>query len=94
MFVIYSRTFCSGCDTAKAFLNQENLEYEVKNIETDLDARTEFKALFPSALSVPKIVQIGGDADHLIETLEELYAIVKGGDAYPDDSGLPTVANI
>lgn len=83
MFTIYSRTVCSGCDTAKTLLDQHGENYIVKNIETDLDARAEFKELFPTARSVPMITYVDMSMTSMlpitptkITTLEDLYKFV------------------
>lgn len=80
MFTIYSRTTCAGCDTAKTLLDQHGENYIVKNIETDLDARAEFKELFPTARSVPMIVYEDVSTFVItyekITTLEDLYKFV------------------
>lgn len=79
MFTIYSRTVCSGCETAKTFLTQENEDYIVKNIETDLDARKEFQTYFPTARSVPMIICNEFDNETVkLTSLEQLYTFVKG----------------
>lgn len=78
MFIIYSRTVCSGCDTAKAFLTMKGEEWRVENIETNVDARKDFKMYFPNAKSVPKIIHYDGEQSlTAIDTLEELEAFVR-----------------
>jgi mycoredoxin len=37
--VMYSTTFCGDCRAAKAFLDQNNIEYTSVNIEDDDEAR-------------------------------------------------------
>ncbi len=38
MIVIYSKNNCPACERAKALLKSKNIEFEVKNIDNDLDA--------------------------------------------------------
>lgn len=35
---VYSKNNCPACDRAKALLTSKNLTFEVKNIDSDLDA--------------------------------------------------------
>lgn len=36
--IVYSKNNCPACERAKALLKSKNIEFEVKNIDTDLDA--------------------------------------------------------
>ena len=53
MLTIYSKTQCPNCVNAKNFLKAKGIEFEEKNIETDLEAR-EF-ILEAGHRSVPQI---------------------------------------
>ncbi len=36
--IVYSKNNCPACERAKALLKSKNIEYDVKNIDKDLDA--------------------------------------------------------
>jgi glutaredoxin len=36
--IVYSKKNCPACERAKALLTKNGVEFEVKNIDTDLDA--------------------------------------------------------
>lgn len=36
--IVYSKNNCPACERAKALLKSKNIEFEVKNIDNDLDA--------------------------------------------------------
>lgn len=52
---IYTTSTCTYCDAAKRYFTSNDIEYEERNVQTDLDARAEFQAL-TDVMAVPLIV--------------------------------------
>ncbi len=61
--VVYSKTICPYCTSAKQFLKNNDIEYVEKNLDDD-EERTAFYASYPGVRSVPQIFldgeRIGG----------------------------------
>jgi glutaredoxin len=38
MLTVYTKNNCAACDRLKAKLKQKNIEFEIKNIDLDLDS--------------------------------------------------------
>jgi glutaredoxin 3 len=61
--IIYSKTICPYCTSAKNFLKSNDIAFEEKNLDDD-DERTAFYANYPGVRSVPQIFldgeRIGG----------------------------------
>ena len=52
--VIYSKSNCPNCTTAKQLLKSKGLEYEEKNVE-DVSAWAELKNRYPDGRQMPQI---------------------------------------
>jgi glutaredoxin len=65
LFEIYGRNNCVWCDRAKELLTSYGLEFEYANIEESEAARAEFKRLWPTARTVPQIIE-WSDGDTIV----------------------------
>lgn len=61
MFIIYGTSTCVWCDRAKEFLTERKEEFEFRNVEVNVSARSEFMNLFPGVKTVPQIITPDGD---------------------------------
>jgi glutaredoxin 3 len=52
--VIYSKSNCPNCTTAKALLNSKGIGYEEMNLD-DVDRFVEFQLCYPEAKQMPQI---------------------------------------
>jgi len=52
--VIYSSSTCAYCVTAKDYFKDQGIDYEEKNVSTDIDARKELMA--KGHMGVPVII--------------------------------------
>jgi glutaredoxin 3 len=72
--VIYSKSNCPNCTTAKALLNSKGIGYEEMNLD-DVDRFVEFQLCYPEAKQMPQIFirrqRVGGLAG-LQAALKEL----------------------
>lgn len=69
--IVYSKQTCPYCSLAKSLLNEKEVEFEIRDIEMDSKAKSEFDA--HGARTVPQIVVdgkwLGGYSD--IAALDE-----------------------
>jgi len=56
--VIWTQTKCSACETAKKIMEQMQIPYETKNIDSEATKQL-FFITFPAARTVPQIVVDG-----------------------------------
>lgn len=70
---IYTKKTCSYCVEAKKLLNEKNIKFDEKRIDTDTNLRSELLNLVPNVRTVPQIFvdnkHIGGYTD-LVEFLD------------------------
>lgn len=73
--VIYTKSNCPNCTTAKALLKSKGLEYEVHDIEQDFEKAQHLKVMHPEARQMPQCFisgqRVGGLAG-LQQALKEL----------------------
>jgi glutaredoxin-like YruB-family protein len=55
--VVYSSNTCPHCTTAKDYLKEKGVEFEEKNVTTDMDARKELMSM--GYMGVPIIIVDG-----------------------------------
>lgn len=53
--LIYGKNKCIWCDRAKNLLEENNVEYDYRNIEDEPKYREEMRDKLPTAMSVPQI---------------------------------------
>ena len=56
--VIYSKSNCPNCTTAKRLLDDKGIGYEEKNLD-DVDRFVEFQLCYPEARQMPQIFILG-----------------------------------
>lgn len=79
MFTVYSKEMCPMCDKAKALLTNQQQEFEVIQIVTEITGekqitREQFMEQFPGIRAVPYIVKSDGS---VYKTFAELAHIFK-----------------
>ena len=73
MYIIYGKDGCIWCDQAKKFLVDNKEEFEFRNIEVNVSARSEFVIQFPNVRTVPQIITPDGDKIGGFDALVNLY---------------------
>lgn len=84
MFTVYSKPQCPMCDQAKMLLQAKGLDHKVVVLDVGQPklpgqtyiSRTELLEKFPSARTVPQIVEHHGTEDRYVGGFNELKALL------------------
>lgn len=80
MYVVYSKTSCNSCETAKQLLINENYEHTVKMLGVDFDILQLYEVVPRNVRSFPCITKLENGVEEYIGGLLELkVSIEKGG---------------
>lgn len=73
--VIYTTTNCPGCKELKAYLDSQNIPYDIKNVSDSMEYRNELVSLGYRAVPVlynGKRAELGPDKGTIAEMLKEM----------------------
>jgi len=87
MIVIYSKDNCPFCEKAVNICETKGLDYSVNKVGVDVQI-DEFKELFPSARTVPQIVNVDQGVNHHIGGCDDFEEWVKMEDLVIKDLSL------
>lgn len=78
-YVVYSKSECNACQTAKLLLETENYEHVVKMLGVDFDILQLYSVVPRNIRSFPAITKLENGVEEYIGGLRELQIAIEKG---------------
>lgn len=79
MYVVYSKSECNACQTAKLLLENENYEHVVKMLNVDFDILQLYSVIPRAHRSFPAVTKLENGVEEYIGGLRELQIAIEKG---------------
>lgn len=79
MYVVYSKSECNSCQTAKLLLETENYEHVVKMLNVDFNILELYSVIPRAHRSFPAITKLENGVEEYIGGLRELEVAIEKG---------------
>lgn len=79
MYVVYSKSDCKSCQTAKLLLQNENYEHTIKMLGVDFDILRLYEVVPRNVRSFPCITKLENGVEEYVGGLAELKVDIEKG---------------
>lgn len=79
MYVVYSKSECNSCQTAKLLLETENYEHVIKMLNVDFNILELYSVIPRAHRSFPAITKLENGVEEYIGGLRELSIAIEKG---------------